>query len=44
MSECKKQTESIASAWMSFDKQWGLSNSVTNSAVSADFSLLKEQH
>ncbi len=43
MSEIEKQTEPIASAWMSFDKQRGLNNSVTNSAAFADFLLLKEQ-
>jgi hypothetical protein len=43
MSEIEKQTEPIASARMSFDKQRGLSNSVTNSAAFADFLLLKEQ-
>jgi len=43
MSAIKKQTESIASAWMTFNKQMSLSNSVTNSAAFADFLLLKEQ-
>jgi len=43
MSEFEKQIEPIASAWMSFDKQRGLCNSVTNSAAFADFLLLKEQ-
>jgi hypothetical protein len=43
MSEIEKQTEPIASAWMSFVEQTGLSNSVTHSARFADFLLLKEQ-
>jgi hypothetical protein len=43
MSAIQKQTESIASAWMIFNKQSGLSNAVTNSAAFADFLLLKEQ-
>jgi hypothetical protein len=42
MSAIEKQTTPIASAWMSIDKQTGLSNSVTNSAAFADFLLLKE--
>jgi peptide subunit release factor RF-3 len=44
MSEIEKQTEPITSAWMNFDKQRGLSNSVTNCAAFADFLLLKEQN
>jgi hypothetical protein len=43
MSEIEKQTEPIASARMSFDKQRSLGNSLTNSAAFADFLLLKEQ-
>jgi hypothetical protein len=43
MSAIEKQTAPIASARASFDKQTGLSNSVTNSAAFADFLLLKEQ-
>jgi len=43
MSAIEKQTAPIASAWMSFDRQKGLSNSVTNCAAFADFFLLKEQ-
>jgi hypothetical protein len=43
MSAIKKQTESIASAWMIFNKRSGLSNSVTNNAAFANFLLLKEQ-
>ncbi len=43
MPEIEKRTEPIASARMSFDKQKGLSNSITNSAAFADFLLLKEQ-
>jgi len=43
MSEIEKQTALIASVWMSFEKQKGLSNSVTNSAAFADLLLLKEQ-
>jgi len=43
MSEIEKQTEPIASAWMIFDRQRGLSNSAMNSAALADFLLLKEQ-
>ncbi|MCU1308177.1 MAG: hypothetical protein JWN45_2872 [Acidobacteriaceae bacterium] len=43
MSEIEKQTEPIASARMSADKQRGLSNSVTNSPAFADFLLPKEQ-
>jgi len=43
MSAIEKQTAPIASAWMSFDKQTGLSNSVTDSSAFSDFSLLKEQ-
>jgi peptide subunit release factor RF-3 len=43
MSEIEKQTELITSAWMSFDKQRGLSTAVTISAAFADFLLLKEQ-
>ena len=43
MSATEKETGPIASAWNSFDRQRGLSNSVMNSAGSADFLLLKEQ-
>jgi hypothetical protein len=42
MSEIEKQSEPIASAWMRFDKQAGLSNSFTSSAAFADFLMLKE--
>jgi hypothetical protein len=43
MSAIKKQTGPIASAWMIFNKQMSLNNSVTNIAAFADFLLPKEQ-
>ena len=43
MSEIEKETQPIASASKIFDRQWGLSISVMNSAAFADFLLLKEQ-
>ncbi len=43
LSAIEKQTAPIASAWMSFDKQKCLTNSVRNNAAFADFLLLKEQ-
>ena len=43
MSKIEKQIEPIASAWMSFDQQRGLSSSVTNSAAFPDFLLRKGQ-
>jgi hypothetical protein len=43
MPAIKKQTGPTASAWMIFNKQMSLNNSVTNIAAFADFLLLKEQ-
>lgn len=42
MSAIKKQTELIGYAWMVFDEQRSLRNTVTKGAAFADFLLLKE--
>ena len=39
----EKRAAPIAFLWMSFHKQTGMSNSVTNSTAFAEFLLLKEQ-
>lgn len=42
MSAIEKETAPITSVWAIFDTQSGQSNSVLNSAVFANFLLLKE--
>jgi len=43
MPAIKKQTDTVTSVWMIFNRHMSRSNSVTNSAAFADFLLQKEQ-